>query len=142
MGAIDRDLAGYRGRYPDIRWPGGAGLALSFVLNVEEGAELLLASGDERNESRHEVNHEVVAQRGPKPPQQGVASGLHLGGQARGAGISLRRRGGRDSARGQGHGPIVGRLSAAVLSGAGRLPCRKPGPLCLRLHEQGIHPRK
>jgi len=60
MGAIDRDLSGYRGRYPDIRWPGGAGLALSFVLNVEEGAELLLASGDERNESRHEVNHEVV----------------------------------------------------------------------------------
>ena len=27
---------------------------------AEVGAELLLASGDERNESRHEVNHEVV----------------------------------------------------------------------------------
>ena len=55
-----RDLAGYRHRYPDVRWPGGAGLAVSFVLNIEEGAELSLASGDERNESRHEVNHEVV----------------------------------------------------------------------------------
>ncbi|MFM8547548.1 MAG: polysaccharide deacetylase family protein [Betaproteobacteria bacterium] len=58
-GATTRDLAGYRGHYPDIRWPGGAGLAVSFVLNVEEGAELSLVDGDERNESKHEVNHEV-----------------------------------------------------------------------------------
>ena len=55
-----RDLAGYRWRYPGFRWPGGAGLAVSLVLNVEEGAELSLSAGDERNESRHEVNHEVV----------------------------------------------------------------------------------
>lgn len=54
-----RDFAGYQGRYPSFRWPGGAGLAVSFVLNVEEGAELSLTAGDERNESRHEVNHEV-----------------------------------------------------------------------------------
>jgi len=33
---------------------------VSFVLNVEEGAELSLTSGDARNEARHEVNHEVV----------------------------------------------------------------------------------
>jgi allantoinase len=58
-GATTRDLAGYRGRYPDIRWPGGAGLAVSFVLNIEEGAELSIADGDERNESKHEVNNEV-----------------------------------------------------------------------------------
>lgn len=57
---VPRNLAGYRGQYPQFRWPGGAGLAVSFVLNVEEGAELSLADGDERNESRHEVNHEVV----------------------------------------------------------------------------------
>jgi allantoinase len=55
-----RDFNGYSGRYPQFRWPGDAGLALSFVLNVEEGAELSLSAGDERNESRHEVNHEVV----------------------------------------------------------------------------------
>jgi peptidoglycan/xylan/chitin deacetylase (PgdA/CDA1 family) len=55
-----RDFAGYRWSYPALRWPGGAGLAVSFVLNVEEGAELALSAGDERNESRHEVNHEVV----------------------------------------------------------------------------------
>lgn len=60
MDTVPRDLAGYRGLYPWLRWPGGAGLALSFVLNVEEGAELSLGDGDERNESRHEVNHEVL----------------------------------------------------------------------------------
>lgn len=55
-----RDFSGYRWRYPSLRWPGESGLAVSFVLNVEEGAELSLTAGDERNESRHEVNHEVV----------------------------------------------------------------------------------
>ncbi len=55
-----RDFSGYRWNYPTMRWPGHAGLAVSFVLNVEEGAELSLSSGDDRNESRHEVNHEVV----------------------------------------------------------------------------------
>lgn len=55
-----RDFSGYRGQYPDLRWTGGAGLAVSFVLNVEEGAELALSAGDSRNESRHEVNHEVI----------------------------------------------------------------------------------
>ena len=55
-----RDFAGYRGNYPVLRWPGDTGLAVSFVLNVEEGAEFALSAGDARNESRHEVNHEVV----------------------------------------------------------------------------------
>jgi allantoinase len=58
--AAPRDFAGYGWNYPDMRWPGQAGLAVSFVLNVEEGAELALSAGDERNESRHEVNHEVL----------------------------------------------------------------------------------
>ncbi len=55
-----RDFSGYRGRYPALRWPGDKGLAVSFVLNVEEGAEFALSAGDERNEGRHEVNHEIV----------------------------------------------------------------------------------
>ncbi len=54
-----RDLAGYGRRPPDPRWPGGARLALSFVVNVEEGAELSLTSGDARNESVHELREEV-----------------------------------------------------------------------------------
>ena len=60
MSAAGRDFTGYADGAPTVRWPGGAGLAVSFVLNVEEGAELTLSSGDERNESRHEVNHEVI----------------------------------------------------------------------------------
>jgi peptidoglycan/xylan/chitin deacetylase (PgdA/CDA1 family) len=54
-----RDLAGYRGRPPAIAWPGGARLALSIVVNVEEGAELSLGAGDERNESVYEAVEEV-----------------------------------------------------------------------------------
>ena len=46
-----RDLLGYGRHPPDPQWPGGARLALSFVVNVEEGAELSIASGDERNET-------------------------------------------------------------------------------------------
>ncbi len=38
-----------------LRWPGGAGLALSFVLNIEEGAELSIADGDGHNEAVHEI---------------------------------------------------------------------------------------
>ena len=56
----DRDFAGYGGRYPSFSWPGGAGLAVSFVLNVEEGAELSVTAGDPRNEGRHEVSNEIV----------------------------------------------------------------------------------
>jgi len=51
----DRDFAGYRGRAPDIRWPGGARLAVSLVVNIEEGAELSLGMGDERNEAIYEA---------------------------------------------------------------------------------------
>ncbi len=59
----DRDFAGYRGRPPDIRWPDRAHLALSIVVNVEEGAELSVSMGDERNESIYEAVEEVVGRR-------------------------------------------------------------------------------
>ncbi|KQT83822.1 polysaccharide deacetylase family protein [Aurantimonas sp. Leaf443] len=55
MSATDRDFAGYRGRPPAIRWPNGARLAVSVVVNVEEGAELSLGMGDERNETIYEA---------------------------------------------------------------------------------------
>jgi peptidoglycan/xylan/chitin deacetylase (PgdA/CDA1 family) len=54
-----RDLAGHGPRPPRIAWPQDARLALSFVVNVEEGAELSLASGDARNESVYEAREEV-----------------------------------------------------------------------------------
>lgn len=55
-----RRFDGRRGaRELAVRWPGGAGLALSFVLNVEEGAESSRADGDPVNEAVHEVTHRV-----------------------------------------------------------------------------------
>jgi len=56
----DRNFRGYGGHPPDPRWPGGARVAVSFVVNVEEGAERSLSAGDERNESVYEVTDEVV----------------------------------------------------------------------------------
>lgn len=43
-----------------LRWPGGAGLALSFVLNIEEGAQLRYSLGDGANEGTHEVSNTIV----------------------------------------------------------------------------------
>jgi peptidoglycan/xylan/chitin deacetylase (PgdA/CDA1 family) len=59
----DRDFAGYRQGAPDICWPGGARLAVSIVVNVEEGAELSLGMGDEANESVYEAVEPIEAAR-------------------------------------------------------------------------------
>ena len=53
----ERDLVGYGASPPDPRWPGGARLALSFVLNYEEGGERSVLEGDPESES---FLHEVV----------------------------------------------------------------------------------
>jgi len=45
-----RDLTGYAGRPPHAAWPGGARVAVSFVLNYEEGAENTILNGDEGSE--------------------------------------------------------------------------------------------
>ena len=47
----DRDLIGYGGRPPDAKWPGGARLALQFVMNYEEGGERSILHGDGEAES-------------------------------------------------------------------------------------------
>lgn len=60
MPRTERDLAGYGANPPHPRWPDDARLALSFVVNVEEGAELSLLSGDARNERVPETGVEIV----------------------------------------------------------------------------------
>jgi putative urate catabolism protein len=52
-----RDLVGYGASPPDPQWPGGARLALSFVLNYEEGGENTPLEGDPASEA---FLHEVV----------------------------------------------------------------------------------
>jgi putative urate catabolism protein len=46
-----RDLAGYGRDAPDPRWPGGARVALQFVLNFEEGGENSILHGDVASEA-------------------------------------------------------------------------------------------
>jgi peptidoglycan/xylan/chitin deacetylase (PgdA/CDA1 family) len=59
-----RDFLGYAGAPPDPRWPGGAKVAVSFVINFEEGAEFSVSEGDAVNEGVYEVDHRLD---GPDP---------------------------------------------------------------------------
>jgi allantoinase len=45
-----RDLVGYAGHPPDPRWPGDARIAVSVVLNYEEGGEYNILHGDAHSE--------------------------------------------------------------------------------------------
>ncbi|KAF1043273.1 MAG: hypothetical protein GAK35_02273 [Herbaspirillum frisingense] len=46
-----RDLAGYGRHAPHAHWPGGARIAVQFVLNYEEGAENCVLDGDAGSET-------------------------------------------------------------------------------------------
>ncbi|MEZ4322168.1 MAG: allantoinase PuuE [Myxococcota bacterium] len=46
----DRDLIGYGRTPPDPKWPGGARIAVQFVLNYEEGGENCILHGDAASE--------------------------------------------------------------------------------------------
>lgn len=59
-----RDLVGYGGQPPHPRWPGGARIAVQFVLNIEEGAESCILNGDARSEA---YLHELPG----RPPRTG-----------------------------------------------------------------------
>lgn len=56
---VARDLAGYGGKPPAIRWPNSAAVAVSFVVNFEEGAEFTVSGGDDHNEAIYEVVHRL-----------------------------------------------------------------------------------
>jgi allantoinase len=56
---VDRDFGGYREGVPEVQWPGGARLAVSVVVNIEEGAELSIGAGDESNEFVYEAVERV-----------------------------------------------------------------------------------
>ncbi|MEM8760113.1 MAG: polysaccharide deacetylase family protein [Pseudomonadota bacterium] len=65
---MTRDLLGYGGDWPDIAWPNGARLAVSVVVNFEEGAEEQVLDGDPRSERIGEVVS-VVSEGRPDPGQ-------------------------------------------------------------------------
>lgn len=60
-----RDLLGYGGKAPDPRWPNRARVAVSFVVNFEEGAEFAISEGDAENETVYEVDQRLVGQPDP-----------------------------------------------------------------------------
>jgi peptidoglycan/xylan/chitin deacetylase (PgdA/CDA1 family) len=41
-----RDVVGYNGKPPKVTWPAGARIAISLVVNYEEGSELAVGDGD------------------------------------------------------------------------------------------------
>ncbi|PRD12299.1 allantoinase, partial [Pantoea coffeiphila] len=45
-----RDLVGYHGQPPEVKWPNNAKVAVQFVLNYEEGGEKHIEHGDEGSE--------------------------------------------------------------------------------------------
>lgn len=63
-----RDLVGYGGHWPDLVWPNGARLAVSVVVNFEEGAEQQVIDGDPVSERMGEVIS-VVPEGRPDPGQ-------------------------------------------------------------------------
>jgi len=63
---------------PDPQWPGGARVAVSFVINFEEGAEMSLSAGDSHNEKVYEVTDEVVG-----VPEAKVVDGIPGPGRAK-----------------------------------------------------------
>jgi len=51
MSAYPRDMAGHGRHPPHAAWPGGARIALQFVVNYEEGAENCILHGDPASEA-------------------------------------------------------------------------------------------
>jgi peptidoglycan/xylan/chitin deacetylase (PgdA/CDA1 family) len=60
-----RDLLGYAGSPPHPHWPGGARVAVSIVVNFEEGAEFSVTDGDTENEAVYEIEQPVLGQPNP-----------------------------------------------------------------------------
>jgi peptidoglycan/xylan/chitin deacetylase (PgdA/CDA1 family) len=75
----DRDLVGYGGRWPNLRWPNGARLAVSIAVNFEEGAELAVGDGDPVGERISEVLSVVEPGRRDRGQEQIFAYGMRAG---------------------------------------------------------------
>ena len=58
----ERDLVGYGRNLPKVNWPGRAKVAVSIVVNYEEGSEQSFANNDELNEGLGELNRPVDTQ--------------------------------------------------------------------------------
>ncbi|MEO9651380.1 MAG: polysaccharide deacetylase family protein [Roseobacter sp.] len=75
----DRDLIGYAGAPPDIIWPNGARVAVSVVVNFEEGGELQVGDGDSTSERVGEVISVVPEGQRDQGQEQIFAYGSRVG---------------------------------------------------------------
>ncbi len=74
-----RDLVGYGGMPPAWKLPGGAKLAVSLVINFEEGAEFAVSDGDPQAEKISEVVSVVPPGRWDQGNEQIFAYGMRAG---------------------------------------------------------------
>src|SRR5579871_1287854 len=74
-----RDLVGYGGSPPAWKLPGDARLAVSMVINFEEGAELAVSDGDPVAEKISEVISVVPPGRWDQGNEQIFAYGMRAG---------------------------------------------------------------
>ncbi len=74
-----RDLHGYGVEKPRIEWPNGAKLAVSLVVNFEEGAEFSIEQGDDHNERMSEVMSVVPSDRRDYGLEQIFSYGMRAG---------------------------------------------------------------
>jgi peptidoglycan/xylan/chitin deacetylase (PgdA/CDA1 family) len=56
---VQRDFIGYGAHPPDPQWPGGAKLAVNFVMNYEEGSEPSVQDGEGYSETGHTELHDA-----------------------------------------------------------------------------------
>ena len=64
-GTRTRDLLGYAGSPPHPHWPVGARVAVSIVVNFEEGAEFSISDGDPENEAVYEIEQRLAGRPDP-----------------------------------------------------------------------------
>ncbi len=76
---MQRDLLGYAGAWPNLTWPDGNRLAVSVVVNFEEGAEHQVGDGDAQSERIGEVVSVVAPGTRDIGQEQIFAYGLRAG---------------------------------------------------------------
>ena len=77
---MERNLRGYGEHPPFADWPDGARVAVSLVLNVEEGSERAVYHGDPANESS--LSEMVGGRHGPGERDLGIESVYEYGSRA------------------------------------------------------------
>ena len=70
-----RDFLGYGRDMPQASWPGDAKIAVSFVVNFEEGAEFAISDGDPTNEAIYEVERRLDGLSGRQAGRSGPEGG-------------------------------------------------------------------